>query len=224
VFHKAIKIHREGASGLAFRKVAIFSSHKYDRNSSFIQRIHFVTFLFKHFKYAANIYMQQSGIETKTALIWSALQQRPRFTAWWDTLSQTERNNFRFTLLYAGTSSVCVLSGQAQTAGALGKRPPTDVLEGQPGPSGSNKRRAEDSYAPVDPSDAPVDPQQGLWHIQGIAQGSFPSMDRGATTSARPEGANPFTISDEEVTEAFPEHLYDGSANEAGGEGDGGNM
>jgi hypothetical protein len=106
VFHMAIKIHREGASGLAFRKVAVLSSHEYDRNSSFIQRICFVAFLLKHFKYAANMFMQQSGIETRIALIWSALQQRPRFTAWWDALSQTERDNFRFALPYAGISSV----------------------------------------------------------------------------------------------------------------------
>jgi hypothetical protein len=82
VFHKAVKIHRDGVSGLAYLRVAVFSSHEYDRSSNFIQRIHYVAFLLKHFDFAADVFMQQNGVETKIAMIWSALQQRSRFMAW----------------------------------------------------------------------------------------------------------------------------------------------
>ncbi|KAH7066284.1 hypothetical protein BKA63DRAFT_585319 [Paraphoma chrysanthemicola] len=100
VCHKIVQlclnIHDHGVTGQALRCMPDLQTvaWKHDREFTFAERIHWMAFLVRHFKFNANMVMREDCILLYLARVWSTLMEKEEFIAWWNTLSkeQIDRN------------------------------------------------------------------------------------------------------------------------------------
>jgi len=92
IVSNAMRIHRMGVAGLAFRRCEEFESlNAEDMDFTFPQRIHYLARLFRHSKVAADNVMLGRDIAKYVALPLTSLRHLPRFEEEWSTMSDQQR-------------------------------------------------------------------------------------------------------------------------------------
>ncbi|KAH7092526.1 hypothetical protein FB567DRAFT_545673 [Paraphoma chrysanthemicola] len=96
ILQLCLNVHNHGVTGQALRCMPHLQTvaWKHDREFTFAERIHWMAFLMRHFKFNANMVMREDCILLYLARVWSTLMEKEEFIAWWNTLSkeQIDRN------------------------------------------------------------------------------------------------------------------------------------
>ncbi|KAI4650676.1 hypothetical protein J4E93_003033 [Alternaria ventricosa] len=92
IVSNAMRIHRMGVTGLAFRRCEEFESlNAEDMDFTFPQRIHYLARLFWHSKVAADNVMLGRDVAKYVALPLTSLRHLPQFEEEWSTMSDQQR-------------------------------------------------------------------------------------------------------------------------------------
>ncbi|KAH8723797.1 hypothetical protein GQ44DRAFT_299027 [Phaeosphaeriaceae sp. PMI808] len=98
-----INIHEEGVHGILYRHYpAMKNLWQGDRSFTFAQRIHFMAFLLRHFKFHADSVMKSVNTANILARIWTTLMEQGSFRDWWQGFSMAERNHHLYVVPYEG--------------------------------------------------------------------------------------------------------------------------
>jgi hypothetical protein len=92
IFNVLRTVQKDGTTGLVLRLPGqLRQPLANDINFTFAQRLHWTTFLLRHYKSHANRFMCQIGVEAHIARIWSVLVLEESFRGWWNSLDNTQK-------------------------------------------------------------------------------------------------------------------------------------
>jgi hypothetical protein len=92
IFNVLRTVQKDGTTGPVLRLPGqLRQPMENDINFTFAQRLHWTTFLLRHYKSHANRFMCQIGVETHIARIWSVLVLEESFREWWKSLDNMQK-------------------------------------------------------------------------------------------------------------------------------------